>query len=408
MIVFDRRLSFNVRIAILLVLAIGAAGQGNRRTLRCLRRRNCGSAAQASTASPTPTLRFSWGDVFPGSGSTEETPPAPPSVILQQPAQTGVVQGTSVTENTAAPTVVYYEPMSTEPVEVSEPEVPLTDEIKPPDTTSGGSSDSTPPPSGKTDGNAGQNDQIDAVKKEEQLGDENEASSEDQGSTPSNRASPDKEAKSRSPLTKKEVVKGRGGLGTGGDETDGAESSSFYDDQVLQSLSQNLQIPRETEAESKVASGCTTIPFEIARYPNLVILSQALEAAGLLKYLDNPKLEVTLFAPTDLAFELMLEKQKLTVKDFLADRKSVREVLSLHIALKPLLTSNLRSSQSVDTRLSGSPILVSASLNDVLVVPPGGDAADVILADIPACRSVVHIVDQVLMPLQDPLGALAG
>lgn len=48
--------------------------------------------------------------------------------------------------------------------------------------------------------------------------------------------------------------------------------------------------------------------------------------SGLSKILQDPSTQVTLFAPTDLAFETLAEKRGQTVDDLLEDDKYLRDV----------------------------------------------------------------------------------
>lgn len=79
------------------------------------------------------------------------------------------------------------------------------------------------------------------------------------------------------------------------------------------------------------------------------------------------------------------------------------------MAPNALRTSILGASESVDTFLIGHPILVTSSDKGILVVPPGGDAAHIQLADISACNSIIHIVDHVLSYVEEwDLGMFTG
>lgn len=84
-------------------------------------------------------------------------------------------------------------------------------------------------------------------------------------------------------------------------------------------------------------------------------------------------------------------------------------MLDLHVAREALTTSDLKRSQSVDTRLTGYPLLITSSSTSSLVVPPKGDPANIQLRDILACNSVIHIIDHVLTHAEDRnLGIFAG
>jgi uncharacterized surface protein with fasciclin (FAS1) repeats len=153
----------------------------------------------------------------------------------------------------------------------------------------------------------------------------------------------------------------------------------------------------EAEAEGKtiaeiVAEAAAGDPAEFT------ILLAALEAADLVDALNNPEDELTVFAPTDDAFEAALDALGLTAEELLAS-EDLPEILLYHV-LGVAVTSG-------DILGSGEEEIVVETLQGedlVIVVSDGGDVlfrdaeAKVITPDVEASNGVVHVIDGVLLP----------
>jgi uncharacterized surface protein with fasciclin (FAS1) repeats len=127
------------------------------------------------------------------------------------------------------------------------------------------------------------------------------------------------------------------------------------------------------------------------------ILVAALTAAGLI----DPLLEagpITVFAPTNDAFEALLFNLETTPEALLADVPLLEEVLKYHVVPIPAFSSELADGQILPT-LQGGNLTVSIGEYGVQIVPSGGPAATVIAADFGTDDgSVVHVIDTVLLP----------
>ncbi len=136
-----------------------------------------------------------------------------------------------------------------------------------------------------------------------------------------------------------------------------------------------------------------------SRTPELSVLVAAVRAAGLLGALSNPNAVLTVFAPNNAAFERFIEKRNTTAQALLADTGTLQNILRYHVVAGRAVDSCDVSTSVRLTTLQGGDVFVS------VVLPPGtitvagrGSSADVLRADIRACSSVIHIINNVLLP----------
>ena len=127
-----------------------------------------------------------------------------------------------------------------------------------------------------------------------------------------------------------------------------------------------------------------TIAELVGQQNNLSTLEQAVGAAGLGEALsgDDP---LTVFAPSDAAFDA------LTVSDLLDDTDLLAEVLQYHVVSGEALAGDLSDGQTLTT-LQGDELRVSVNDGTVQI-----NGATVTTADVEAENGVVHIVDRVLL-----------
>jgi len=116
-------------------------------------------------------------------------------------------------------------------------------------------------------------------------------------------------------------------------------------------------------------------------------LKAAIDACGLDVFLSDPG-SLTLFAPTDAAFNLLPAG---TVTALLADIPQLTDILKHHVVNASVMSSMLSNNQVVTT-LNGD-VLVTINTMGVFI-----DNAQVTGADIAADNGVVHVIDAVLLP----------
>ena len=117
-------------------------------------------------------------------------------------------------------------------------------------------------------------------------------------------------------------------------------------------------------------------------------LEVAIDACGLDGVLSDPG-SLTLFAPTDAAFDLLPAG---TVTALLADLPQLTDILKHHVVAANVPSSALSNSQVVTTLL-GTGVTVTINSMGVYI-----DNAMVTVADITADNGVVHVIDAVLIP----------
>ncbi len=128
-------------------------------------------------------------------------------------------------------------------------------------------------------------------------------------------------------------------------------------------------------------------------------LAAAVEAAGLQDALSDPEATLTVFAPTNEAFEAALASLGLTAEELLADTDTLTAILTYHV-LGDIVTSSDIAAVGTEE------IPVETLSGEELAVVVGDDGtvgfvdqtATVTMADIEASNGVIHVIDAVLLP----------
>lgn len=119
------------------------------------------------------------------------------------------------------------------------------------------------------------------------------------------------------------------------------------------------------------------------------ILTDAVIEARLLPALTNPFAELTVFAPTDAAFNTLLNDLGITAGDLLAS-PDLEDILLYHVVGTEVLSGDLVNGPV--TTLNGSDVVIDLSAG-VFV-----NDAEVVTADVDVDNGVVHAIDKVLDP----------
>jgi uncharacterized surface protein with fasciclin (FAS1) repeats len=138
-----------------------------------------------------------------------------------------------------------------------------------------------------------------------------------------------------------------------------------------------------------------------ASAPNLSILLQAVQAANVSGAL-GPNTNWTILAPTNQAFTTRLnESLGITPQQLLqpANKQTLVEVLSYHVIPSgAVYSSNLTDGQEVPTALAGADPLTVSINNGTVTFEGAQNDANVTAADIRAGGSVIHVINDVLLP----------
>ena len=121
------------------------------------------------------------------------------------------------------------------------------------------------------------------------------------------------------------------------------------------------------------------------------ILEIALDTAGLLDVLDDPNQELTVFAPTDDAFNLLPAG---TIEALLADPSGLlTQILTNHVVPGVVLAEDIELGTQANT-LEGSTLNFTVIDGGIVLV----ENAQIVITNLEADNGVVHVIDAVLDP----------
>ncbi len=145
------------------------------------------------------------------------------------------------------------------------------------------------------------------------------------------------------------------------------------------------------------------------------ILLAAVQAAdpSILAALSDPNASLTVFAPTDEAFEVLFDELGMTADEVLADTALLNDVLSYHVLPGEYDSAALFAAANSDwpgtyiQTLQGTYLEFTDDEGSLIV-----DDAWVSAADIQASNGIVHVIHRVLLPSynygEEGLPAAAG
>lgn len=122
-----------------------------------------------------------------------------------------------------------------------------------------------------------------------------------------------------------------------------------------------------------------------------------MQAAGLVDALANPSANITVFAPTNSAFEALIAALNTTAADLLSQTQLLQTVVGYHVVPGLYPSSSLMNGEVLETSIM-RPLTVKINGMEVQIVPTGGSPATVVGADIMASNGIVHVIDAVLLP----------
>lgn len=165
-----------------------------------------------------------------------------------------------------------------------------------------------------------------------------------------------------------------------------ARTNLTSDNGIIHELEQVLTRPRQNIAEY-------VLERSLAPNPEFSILVKALIHADLLeaiagRFEDN----LTLFAPTDQAFEGLLSEMNLTAVEQVP-QAMLRNILLYHLAGQRFFIPDLREGASIPTLVANASVTVNLAdnrINNALMVPSK--------RNILTQNGVIHAIDKVLIP----------
>ena len=152
------------------------------------------------------------------------------------------------------------------------------------------------------------------------------------------------------------------------------------------------------EYTAKKNANSSTILEIAANNEDFSILAQAVIFANLDKALDG-KRQLTVFAPTNDAFEALLSELGLTAEELLVEENKnlVTSILLYHVAPGNRPAEDVVDSDKIRT-LSKKFIEVEVDDGSVQVGNDENGFVNVIATDIMASNGVVHVIDGVMLP----------
>ena len=141
---------------------------------------------------------------------------------------------------------------------------------------------------------------------------------------------------------------------------------------------------------SIIGSGESTVWDIVVESPVHNTLEAAVLAAGLDGALSDSDASITLFAPTDDAFDALPDG---TVEALLMDPSgALTSILLYHVVGAEAFAGDLSDGQVITT-LNGKDVVVTINADGVFI-----NDAQVIITDLEADNGVVHVIDAVLLP----------
>lgn len=152
------------------------------------------------------------------------------------------------------------------------------------------------------------------------------------------------------------------------------------------------------ETTTTEASGGESLADVVAGDDRFTTLLAAVEAAGLTETLDDPDAALTVFAPTNEAFEAALSALDLTAEELLA-APDLDSILTYHVLPEVVTSADIIAAGTeaiVADTVQGEPLTITVTdSGDVRFLDAGGT---VIEADVMASNGVIHVIDVVLLP----------
>jgi uncharacterized surface protein with fasciclin (FAS1) repeats/nucleoid-associated protein YgaU len=144
-----------------------------------------------------------------------------------------------------------------------------------------------------------------------------------------------------------------------------------------------------TSTTPSTGAATSTIAEIAASNPNFSILASALEATGLDATLGSG--EFTVFAPTDAAFNTLLEQTGLTAAQLL-QAPELAQILQYHVVSGAVGSADITNGMRATT-VQGQPVTFELRDGSVYI-----NGSKVTIADIQASNGVIHAISAVILP----------
>lgn len=161
--------------------------------------------------------------------------------------------------------------------------------------------------------------------------------------------------------------------------------------------------PATAATSISAATSTTSISYDASenalqlarRNPNLSILVEAIDAAGLTGVLRFAGSNYTIFAPDNAAFDAWFNETTMTKQKLMQNKPLLRILLAYHVVKtpKPLTVAQMQPSRLTTFNKHQLTITNQKTIKDGI-----GRTAVIKAADIPTRNGTVHVIDKVLFP----------
>ncbi|UPQ99735.1 FAS1 domain-containing protein [Chloropicon primus] len=157
-----------------------------------------------------------------------------------------------------------------------------------------------------------------------------------------------------------------------------------------------------------------TLVETAAGVPDFSTLVAALKAADLVGAFDDNSQKVTVFAPTNEAFDKLFSEFNVTAEEVLGNKKFLADVLKYHVSGQVYPFSSLADGEEIATLLKGESLGVSTSqvqntvysfgfpigttASESVTLLGGATNATIVQGNVWACNAVIQVIDSVLVP----------
>merc|ERR1712003_116934 len=149
------------------------------------------------------------------------------------------------------------------------------------------------------------------------------------------------------------------------------------------------------------ADAPATLVETASAVPDFSTLVAALQAADLASAFDDMSQKVTVFAPTNAAFEKLFAAENVTAEEVLANKDFLTKVLKYHVAGSVLPFESLVDGESIST-LEGEDLGVSTARvqyrSDAKTVVGSASNATIVQGNMWSCNGVIQVINEVLLP----------
>ncbi|RMG73958.1 MAG: fasciclin domain-containing protein, partial [Chloroflexi bacterium] len=187
-----------------------------------------------------------------------------------------------------------------------------------------------------------------------------------------------------------------GELDTGVDGLTGElldESADMGDEE---STDESSDMTDEEETNDAASMTIAEIALGDENFTTLVSLATAPGVdSAILEQLMNPEASLTVFAPTNEAFDNLLTSLNIDPAKLVEQPDLLNVILSYHVAEGAVTSDQLSNGQEIPTLLEGESIVVQVTSAGVVKLDY---TATVTTPDIAASNGVVHVINEVLLP----------